>query len=531
MPHPGRAENRASPSVSGDSGNGQADLLPGAETDRLSPCVYVSDAALATENSGVRETMGLKEAAPAPLCGFSPETPQNRLKAELSSLRPIPGSAAHLFILPVSARRVRGTLALLAGLLCLLSGVAGATAQEALPDVVAARVSTTPERARLIIDLSAVTEYAVATITDPDRIAVDVKAGSVPTIAQQAVAGDGIVASFSTVIASADRVRVELQLTAPAIVQQAYLLEAVGDQPARLVVDLLPTTPEDFAARAAADLANSITRVVPDTVAPPEPSSSEASSAPDPASSEQAQASEQPVADAAPVTSRPLIVLDPGHGGVDNGASSPKGIHEKDITLAFALQLRDLLQATGLFDVALTRDDDTYLTLNERVDLARQNKADLLISLHADTFQEADIRGASIYTRDERAADILDKVLTEGESRADVVSGYVDETAKPVVVDILVELMRRQMRQQAYQAAADIVKAMEPSVTLRRFPVRQADFFVLQAPDIPSMLIELGFMSNADDIQNLESQAWRDKVVSAIAKGVEGYFAAVGRTK
>ncbi len=95
---------------------------------------------------------------------------------------------------------------------------------------------------------------------------------------------------------------------------------------------------------------------------------------------------------------------------------------------------------------------------------------------------------------------------------------------KPQVVDVLVDLMRRQMRQQAYLAAGDIVKAMEPSVTLRRFPVRQADFFVLQAPDIPSLLIELGFMSNAADIQNLENQTWRDKVVTAIAQGVEGYF-------
>jgi N-acetylmuramoyl-L-alanine amidase len=224
---------------------------------------------------------------------------------------------------------------------------------------------------------------------------------------------------------------------------------------------------------------------------------------------------------------RPLIVLDPGHGGIDNGASSPRGIHEKDITLTFALQLRDLLMASGRFDVAMTREDDTYLTLNERVELARQNKADLFISLHADTFQQADIRGASIYTRDERAADILDRVLSEGEQRADVVAGYVDADAKPQVIDVLIDLMRRQMRQNAHVAAADIVKAMEPSVTLRRFPVRQGDYFVLQAPDIPSMLIELGFMSNAADIENLESEAWRNKVVGAISSGVEAYFAGV----
>jgi N-acetylmuramoyl-L-alanine amidase len=428
----------------------------------------------------------------------------------------------------VSARSLRGALAVVFALFCFvlagLTAVAQEDAPSDLPSVEAARVSTTPERARLILDLSAVTEFAVASIGDPNRIVVDVKAGSVPTIATQPVAGQGIVASFTTTIAGADRVRVELALTTPSMVQQAYLLEAVGDQPARLVVDLVTTTPEDFAARAAADLANSIDRVVPHAVASAEPPPS-AGPAP---SSEFAVAEAPPVADTPPpAESRPLIVLDPGHGGVDNGASAPSGIHEKDITLAFALQLRDLLVASGKFDVAMTREDDTYLTLNERVDLARANKADLFISLHADTFQQADIRGASIYTRDERAADILDKVLTAGETHADVVAGYLPADAKPAVADILVDLMRRQVRQQAYLAAGDIVKAMEPSVTLRRFPVRQADFFVLQAPDIPSMLIELGFMSNSADIQNLESDQWRDKVVGAIATGVEGYFTAL----
>jgi N-acetylmuramoyl-L-alanine amidase len=423
----------------------------------------------------------------------------------------------------VSARQVRGALLALFALFPLVFAAGEAMAQESLPEVVAARVSTTPERARLILDLSGTTEFAMVSLAEPNRVAVDVKASSVPTIAPQAVAGKGIVSSFTTAMAEEGRVRVEMVLSAPAVVQQAYVLDAVGDQPARLVVDLITTTPEDFAARAAADLANSITRVVPDAITSSEPPPVAAA----PPSSSEEPSSVEPVTEPAVAESRPLVVLDPGHGGVDNGASAPSGVHEKDITLAFALQLRDLLVASGQFDVALTRDDDTYLTLNERVDLARQNKADLFISLHADTFQEADIRGASIYTRDERASDILDKVLADGENRSDIVAGYVQPDVKPAVVDILVDLMRRQVRQQAYLAAADIVKAMQPSVTLRRFPVRQADFFVLQAPDIPSMLIELGFMSNAADIKNLENQSWRDNVVGAIAKGVEGYFEAI----
>ncbi len=435
--------------------------------------------------------------------------------------------------LDAPARILRGALMAVLTLFC--AGLA--VAQDALPDVMAARVSTTPERARLIVDLTATTEFALASLASPDRIVVDVRADTVPTIAPQAVAGEGIVSRFTTALVEDGRVRIELALTAPAMVQQAYLLDAVDDQPARLVVDLVTTTREDFAARAAADLANSLGRAEPE---PPsaEPSSAVSSVEPTASSSEPvsspeppASSTEAPSAPVAAAQSRPLIVLDPGHGGVDNGASSPKGIHEKDITLAFALQLRDRLVATGKFDVALTREDDTYLTLNDRVDLARQNRADLFISLHADTFQQEDIRGASIYTRDERATDILDKVLADGENRADIVAGYVAADTRPEVVGILVDLMRREVRQQAYVAANDIVKAMEPSVTLRRFPVRQADFFVLQAPDIPSLLIELGFMSNAADISNLESAEWRDRMVAAIGTGVDDYFTALAAAR
>ena len=421
---------------------------------------------------------------------------------------------------------------------------ASAGLAQTLPMVLAARVTTTPERARLVLDLSSSTEFAIVSLDDPQRIAVDVKASKVTIDTPQPLTGPGIVAGFTTTMAEDGRARTELTLSRPAAVQQAYVLEPIDDQPARLIVDLITATPDGFKAQVAADLANSLSRQPPESVpsvaaiAPPPSAEPTATPSQSPESAEPS-ASPSAVAElrgtvappvAAPIVpptaggSRPLIVIDPGHGGIDNGASAPNGVREKDITLAFALQLRDLLVNSGLFDVAMTRDDDTYLTLNERVDLARQNKADLFISLHADTFQEADIRGASIYTRDERATDILDKVLADGENRADIVAGYVTPETTPAVVSLLVDLMRRQVRQQAYLAAEDIVKAMEPSVALRRFPVRQADFFVLQAPDIPSMLIELGFMSNNADIANLENVDWRNKVVNAIAGGVEGYF-------
>lgn len=386
----------------------------------------------------------------------------------------------------------------------------------ALPDVVDARVSTTPERARLIIDLSAKTEFAIVSLTEPNRIAIDVRAANLKFTTPPTPAGQGIVASYIVEMAEPGRARTMLTLNSPAQVQQAYVLDAFDDQPARLVVDLIPDSPENFADRAAQDLAASQRAagidpaVVPDAAAPD-------------AMATVTQPTEPGASNVASGT-RPLVVIDPGHGGIDNGASASSGVHEKDIVLAFALKLQDLLVESGRFDVALTREDDTFLTLEQRVTLARENKADLFISIHADSFQQAEISGASIYTRDEKATDVLDKVLADNENKRDIVAGFVLPEMDAAVVDILVDLMRRQMRQQSYVAAQAIVHQLEPSVTLRKFPVRQANFFVLQAPDVPSILLELGFLSNADDIANLMKSDWQARVSEALARGIASYF-------
>lgn len=409
-----------------------------------------------------------------------------------------------------SSRRYGGILGLFHGLLLVIcwaaAGPAFAQAEPVdptvLPEIIDARLSSTPERARLIIDLSAPTEFAIASLDQPNRIAVDVRVGGMRIAVPPDVAGTGVVASYTMEMAETGRARTLITLNTPMQVQQAYVLKAVADQPARLVVDLVPDTPENFAARVAADLAAAMANQgeVPQT------------------------ASTDPGTHGPVPATRPLIVIDPGHGGIDNGASAPNGVHEKNITLAFALDLQDVLIQTGRFDVALTREDDSYLTLSERVALARQNKADLFISLHADSFTQEDIRGASVYTRDERATDILDKVLADGENKFDIVAGFAVPETEPAVVDILVDLMRREMRRQSYIAARAIINQLEPSVTLRRFPVRQADFYVLQAPDVPSILVELGFLSNAADIANLQKSEWRDRVVAALARGIADYF-------
>jgi N-acetylmuramoyl-L-alanine amidase len=377
---------------------------------------------------------------------------------------------------------------------------APAAASVALPNVMDVRVSATPERARLVIDLAGKTEFALVSLSEPDRLAIDVRAAtfSVPE-PDGKPAGEGMISEYLVEQAAPDRVRTTLMLSAPAQVQQAYILDPFEGQPARLVVDVIPATAEEFAANVSRDLVAS-------------------GSTPAVASPTPAGGSELPIA------TRPLVVIDPGHGGIDSGAETADGIKEKEIVLAFALRLQELLVASGRFDVALTREDDTFLRLEERVALARTNKADLFISVHADSFQQPEIRGASVYTRDENATDVLDKVLADNENKTDVIAGFAMPQMAPEVVDILLDLMRREMRHQSYTAAQAIVHQLEPSVELRRFPVRQADFFVLQAPDVPSVLVELGFLSNADDMANLLQGEWQDRTAEALARGISSYF-------
>lgn len=399
-------------------------------------------------------------------------------------------------------------------LICLASLMTGATGQDAaapevapvgLPNVMDARVTQTRDRARLVIDLADKTEFALVSLSEPDRLAIDVRAAT-STVPEPnvEVTDEGVIAQYQLEQAGPDRVRTTLMLSAPAQVQQAYVLAAFEDQPARLVVDIIPATAEEFAANVAKDF--------------------------------EASGAAVPVADAStpaggselPIATRPLVVIDPGHGGIDSGAEAPGGIKEKDIVLAFALKLQQLLIASGRFDVALTREDDSYLRLEERVALARANKADIFLSIHADSFQQPEIRGASVYTRDENATDVLDKVLADSENKSDVIAGFAMPRMAPEVVDILLDLMRREMRHQSYTLARSIVHQLEPSVALRRFPVRQADFFVLQAPDVPSVLVELGFLSNADDMANLLQGDWQGRTADALARGISTYFDGLG---
>lgn len=222
---------------------------------------------------------------------------------------------------------------------------------------------------------------------------------------------------------------------------------------------------------------------------------------------------------------RPVIVIDPGHGGVDPGAVASGGVLEKDIVLAFSSRLGERLRESGRYQVIMTRDDDFFVALADRVRIAREVKADLFISIHADSISSApQVRGLTVYTGSEQASDVESARLAERENRADAAAGVAQERIDTGVGDILLDLTRRETRGFSHGFARYLVDEMESVARLNRNPLRQAGFRVLRAPDVPSVLVELGYLSSRRDIALLRSEEWRDKTTRSMAEAIGAYF-------
>jgi N-acetylmuramoyl-L-alanine amidase len=214
------------------------------------------------------------------------------------------------------------------------------------------------------------------------------------------------------------------------------------------------------------------------------------------------------------------IVIDAGHGGIDGGAEGPSGTVEKAITLMFATELRDKLRADGRYDVFMTREKDEFLRLDDRVRIARQHEADLFLSIHADTIRFKGIRGATVYTVSDKASDAEAKALADRENLSDQLAGIAIEEEDHEVADILVDLIRRETHSFSMRFARSLVGELSTTVGLINNPHRSAGFRVLKAPDVPSVLVELGYLSNAKDEQQLLSADWRGKAAASISNAI-----------
>ena len=233
--------------------------------------------------------------------------------------------------------------------------------------------------------------------------------------------------------------------------------------------------------------------------------------------------------DAAPPPGRlPLVMLDPGHGGKDPGAIGLSGTYEKHVALAAAQELRRLLLATRRYRVEMTRGRDTFVALEERVAMARRRQAALFVSMHADALNDASVHGASVYTLNETASDRQTAALAQRENAADRFGTPNFQGTPPEVARILVSLVRQETRVGSTRMARNVVQALGREVPLLPNPARHASFMVLKAADIPSVLVEMGFMSNRADEAALRRPAHRAQLAGAMLRAIDGYFAAGG---
>lgn len=417
--------------------------------------------------------------------------------------------------------RAAATL-LLACLMVLPSMFRLAAAAEAV--VTATRIGGDEIRTRFVADLSDPLSFTVYVLPDPYRVMIDLPATvfSLPPGSGRKVRG--LISEYRYGDVEEGRSRIVLDTRGPVLIEKSFLTPAEAGQPARLVVDLVRTTEEAFAAALAGS---------GEAADPPQPEAAEAGTAdpsvdapplPHPRPGTRPVAAAMPDGKPAHADGRRIIVIDPGHGGIDPGAIGKNRTREKDVVLAFGLALRDALRSSGNYEVVMTRDRDVFLSLKDRVRIAREREADLFIAIHADTVRGQTANGATIYTLSEKASDAEAEALAQKENRSDIIAGLELATGNEAVADILIDLVQRESRTNALFFARKAVAEMKTVTRFTGKPLRSAGFIVLRAPDVPSVLIELGFLSSNEDEALLTSPGWRRRVAGAMARAVDRYF-------
>ncbi|MEM5585802.1 N-acetylmuramoyl-L-alanine amidase [Roseibium sp. AS2] len=381
----------------------------------------------------------------------------------------------------------------------MLPVAAGAQSQK--PVITGARVAGDDTRTRFVLDMDRQVTPAISALASPYRLIIDLPEVAFSIATDSGKTGRGLIADWRFGLFAVGKSRVVMDLTGPVKVDKTFFLPAVDDQPARLVVDLVRASAEDFDEFVETSRARK-------------------------AKSSKTSAPKSDKLTAEKDSDKPLIVLDPGHGGIDSGATGVDGALEKAIVLDFAKLLKEKLDESGLYNVQLTRDDDTFIPLLRRVEIGHELEADLFISIHADSVRRGQkfARGATVYTISDKASDQLAEDLAASENMSDVIAGVELAEEPTEVTDILLDLARRETRSFSVYFARTLVSELESAVRLINNPHRSAGFRVLRAHDVPSVLVELGYLSNEHDEKLLISDEWRARMANAMAEAVHGFF-------
>lgn len=400
-----------------------------------------------------------------------------------------------------AARRLRdaaGTIFIGLGLgPGLALGVSAAAESTKSVSAISSHVEAAPDHSRLVFDLTGAVEARAHPAANPPRIIVDL-----PEVAFRIDPGQGRSAAGSKLIKSyrygqfaPGRARVVVDLLSPARIMKA------GVEGNCLIVDLAPTTEASFNAAVAQSAA----------AAPAEQPATPAETA------------------APPPSDKPVVMIDPGHGGVDMGATGKHGEQEKTIVLEFARALAAKIEQGGRIKAVMTRNEDIFLPLAERVRIAHHNNAALFLSIHADTLAEGHVEGATVYTVSARASDAEAARIAEKENLADQAAGLESKEESGQVGDILFDLTQRETRAFSAQFSQSLIARWKEAGSLNKNPARSAGFVVLKSYDIPSALLELGYLSSERDLARLTSPEWREQAAGKTAEAIEAFFAARSR--
>jgi N-acetylmuramoyl-L-alanine amidase len=398
------------------------------------------------------------------------------------------------------------SLSAIALLLLALTAQVPAVAQETTstgkPDTVmvtAGRIAGDAKSTRFYMDLNQNTQFTTFLMADPPRIVID----GPPMVFQFANPDDieprGLISYVRYGAISRDRSRIVLSLAEPAEISQTSTMELADEGKFRLLMDITATSQESFEAK--------ITEQHEEIGTSGEVATK----------GDRVRRQDRP-------GDRFLVVIDPGHGGIDGGARGVIGTREKDLVLEVSRRVADAIRAAGPFEVKLTRDEDVFMSLRERVSFARRNNADLVISIHADSLRQKWVRGASVYTLSKRASDELAAQLAESENMADIVAGLDNPVEEDAVTDILADLTARETKIFSRSFSATLVNQLSSDINMIKNPQRSASFVVLTAPEVPGVLVELGYLSNEEDEKLMNEAQWQEDLARLLAKSVQAFF-------
>ena len=394
-----------------------------------------------------------------------------------------------------------------------------------LPVVIGARIGEHEDHTRFVVEMSDPVKLRVFTLANPNRVVIDLPEVLWRLSAADKPTGAGVVRSYRYGLFRPGDSRFVIDLNGPVRAAQPVILPPEGGNGYRVVLDLFPTTEDKFEQTAGWPADLRAKEAAAERVAVLAPATPATTPAAQPGAVPNGITAILTQQNAQPASQKKIVVIDPGHGGIDSGTVGVDGTMEKNVVLAEGLKLRKALQQAG-YTVFMTRETDIFIPLPERVNISRAHGADLFISLHADSNPDASVNGASIYTLSASGSDKEAVALARKENQSDIIAGVDLSGENSPVASILVALAQRDTMNRSSRFAEMAVSELSRATDiLPREPHRSAGFAVLKAPDVPAVLIELGYLSNSHDDGQMTTERWRDAVASAIAGAVDRNFA------